>query len=72
MTKKEKSFVNDMIYSYLLLIISDSREAGEVADALQDEVATDIEETADPDKWNSDDVKISLARVLRERILKTS
>ena len=69
MQKNSKEFVNDYLYRRLLHVISDSIEAGEVANALQDEVVRDISETADPDNWHSGDIDIALSRVLRKRLL---
>jgi hypothetical protein len=54
-----------------LYVIPDSIEAGEVANALQDEVVRDIAETADPDNWHSGDIDIALGRVLTRRTLRT-
>ena len=69
MAKIDKEFVNEVLYRRLLYVIPDSIEAGEVANALQDEVVLDIVETADPDNWHSGDVDISLGRVLKKRLL---
>lgn len=63
-----KKFLNDVLYRRLLQVIPDSIEAGEVANALQDEVLQDVAETADPECWHSGDVEIALARVLRKRL----
>lgn len=63
-----KEFLNDVLYRRLLHVIPDSIEAGEAANALQDEVMQDIVETADPECWHSGDVEIALARVLRKRL----
>jgi hypothetical protein len=69
MQKNSKQFVNDYLYRRLLHVISDSIEAGEVANALQDDVMQDIAETADPDNWHSGDIDIALSRVLKKRLL---
>lgn len=69
MEGKSKEWVNEYLYRRLLNVIPDSIEAGEVANALQDEVMQDIAETADPDNWHSGDIDISLARVLKKRLL---
>lgn len=69
MEAKTKEWVNEYLYRRLLNIIPDSIEAGEVANALQDEVVQDIDETADSKNWNSGDIDIALARVLRKRLL---
>lgn len=70
MKKNSKEGVNDYLYSRILILVPDSIEAGEVANALQDDVMQDIKETADPDNWHSGDIDIALSRVLRKRILK--
>ncbi len=69
MTKTDKKFVNEVLYRRLLYVIPDSIEAGEVANALQDEVVRDIAETADPANWHSGDIDIALGRVLKKRLL---
>ena len=69
MAKTDKKFVNEVLYRRLLYVIPDSIEAGEVANALQDEVVRDIAETADPDNWHSGDIDIALGRVLKKRLL---
>ena len=71
MAKTDKKFVNEVLYRRLLYVIPDSIEAGEVANALQDEVVRDIAETADPDNWHSGDIDIALGRVLTRRTLRT-
>ena len=63
-----KEFLNEVLFRRLLYIIPDPTEAGEMANALQDEVMQDIVETADSDYWHSGDVEIALARVLRKRL----
>lgn len=65
MTKKERQFVNDYIYSMFLPIMCDSIDSGNVADAITDQVIEDIEETADPDGWNSEDIRIGVARAIK-------
>lgn len=69
MEKNDKEFVNEVLYRRLLYVIPDSIEAGDVANALQDEVMQDIAETADPDNWHSGDIDIALSRVLKKRLL---
>ena len=69
MEKNSKEFINEVLYRRLLCVIPDSIDAGEVANALQDEVMEDIAETADPDNWHGGDVDIALGRVLKRRLL---
>lgn len=69
MAKIDKKFVNEVLYRRLLYVIPDSIEAGEVANALQDDVMQDIAETADPDNWHSGDIDIAFGRVLKKRLL---
>ena len=69
MEESNKNWVNEYLYRRLLNVIPDSNEAGEVANALQDEVMEDIAETADPENWHSGDIDIALARVLKKRLL---
>jgi hypothetical protein len=69
MEARSKEWVNEYLYRRLLNVIPDSIEAGEVANALQDEVMEDIAETADSDSWHSGDIDIALGRVLKKRLL---
>lgn len=59
--------INEHIYRRFLTFM-DSLEAGKLADALEDDVERDIDETADKENWNSSDVDIALTRVLLKRI----
>ena len=68
MNKKDKLFINEIIYRKFLSIGLNSLDAGSVSDALTDEVSEDVEETADPENWHSGDVEIALARVLKKRL----
>ena len=69
MEPRNNEWVNEYLYRRLLNVIPDSIEAGEVANALQDEVMEDVAETADHDEWHSGDVDIALGRVLKKRLL---
>lgn len=62
-----RKYVNDHLYSKFLNFFPDSQDAGEVADAVTDDVVTDIKETAD-ENWHSGDVDIALMRVLKKRL----
>lgn len=68
MNKKDKQFINEIIYRKFLSVGFDSIDAGRVADALTNEVVEDVEETADPENWHSGDVEIALARVLKKKL----
>ena len=65
MTQKDREFVNGVIYRMFLPIVEDSIDCGNLADAIIDEVVEDIEECADPDDWNSEDIRIGIVRVLK-------
>ena len=66
MAQKEIQFVNEYIYSMFLPIMGDSVDSGNVANAITNEVIEDIEETADPNEWNSEDIRIGVARVIKK------
>lgn len=68
MDKKDKQFINEIIYRKFLSVGLDSIDSGRVADALTDEVVEDVEETADSENWHSGDVEMALARVLKKRL----
>ena len=61
-----RKYINDYLYARFLNF-SDSLDAGDVADALTDDVVTDIKETAG-ENWHSGDVDIALMRVLKKRL----
>lgn len=63
-----KIYINEVIYNKFLTIGFESLDAGAVADALTNDVANDVEETADTDNWNSCDVEIAIVRVLKQRL----
>jgi len=65
--RNPRKFVNDYLYSKFLNFFPDSQDAGAVADAVTDDVLTDIEETAG-ENWHSGDVDIALMRVLKQRL----
>ena len=69
MTKEQKKFINEHLYRRMLVLVPDSIDAGDIANALQDDVISDIEETADPEHWHSGDIDVALARVLKKRLL---
>jgi hypothetical protein len=68
MTQKEIQFVNDQIYAMFLPIACDSIDSGAIADAITDEVVEDIMETADPNGWNSEDIRIAVTRVIKNKL----
>jgi hypothetical protein len=68
MDRERLFYINDYIYRKFLNFM-DSEDAGKIADALEDDVARDIEETADKDKWNSSDIEIAMTRVLLKRVI---
>lgn len=68
MDREQLFRINEYMYRKFLNFM-DSEDAGKIADALEDDVARDIEETADKDNWNSSDVEIAMTRVLLKRVL---
>ena len=67
MTDRNKEYINDYMYR-MFMHFMDSSDAGRLSDELQDDVVSDIEETADSDNWNSSDVDIAMSRVLLKRV----
>ena len=60
---QKRNYINDYIYR-IFIRFTESREAGEIADALTDSVIEDIVETADADNWNNSDIDIALSRIM--------
>jgi len=73
LTDVQRAEVYDEVYDFLYNIFEDGEKAGECADAMIEEIVKDIQDTADwenyeDDEWNSDDVHISLRRVMHKFI----
>lgn len=68
MSRDDRANVNEYIYRFFLHIM-DSSEAGVIADAMEDDVMTDIEETADKESWHSGDIEVAMKRVLLKRLV---
>lgn len=74
MTRLQEIAVRGQIDAKLSAIFSDDWDREEVKEEIADEVITDIDETADWSRIESDevvmdDINISLARVLKSKIL---
>ena len=74
MTRLQEIAVRGQIDAKLSAIFSDDFDREEVKEEIADEVITDIDETADWSRIESDevvmdDINISLARVLKSKIL---
>lgn len=67
MSDNEINFINELLYRMFLPIINDSADTGNIVDSIIDEVVEDVKETADEDNWNSEDVRIALARVIKKK-----
>lgn len=67
MSENEINFINELLYRMFLPIINDSTDTGNIVDSIIDEVVEDVKETADEDNWNSEDVRIALARVIKKK-----
>ena len=60
-----------LIYEFmeceLLKVMSDDY-IRDIVDSIIDDVVRDVEECADLDSWNYDDVKLAIGRVLKSRL----
>ena len=60
-----------LIYEFmeceLLKVMSDDY-IPDIVDSIIDDVVRDVEECADLDRWNYDDVKLAIGRVLKSRL----
>lgn len=63
MKKTAREQINDYIYR-MFLNFMESREAGEMADALTNKVIEDMLETADTDNWYTSDIDLALSRIM--------
>lgn len=70
LTRQQKLGVEVAIKTWLSVIFEDAQDLNEMVETLLPEVIEDIEATADwegyeADEINTDDVKMSLARIIR-------
>jgi hypothetical protein len=70
LTRQQKLGVEVAIKTWLSVIFEDAQDLNEMVETLLPEVIEDIEATADwegyeDDEINTDDVKMSLARIIR-------
>ena len=47
--------------------MDDFTDTEKIVDMFIDEVIEDVEETADPDNWGAEDVRIALARAIKKK-----
>lgn len=69
MDNNGKKFIDEHLYRHFLHFM-ESADASELAAAITDDIATDIEETADSENWTSGDVDMALARLLLNTFIK--
>jgi hypothetical protein len=65
MTKHEQIYL--MIYKMLGVAVSD-HYIGDIVDNIINDVVEDVEECADPDNWNEDDVRLAIGRTLKNKL----
>ena len=68
MKEDDIKFIRQIVFSLLLRIMDDFTDTEKIVDLLIDEVIEDVEETADPDNWGSEDVRIALARAIKKKL----
>lgn len=68
MNKDDKKFVKSTTFRILSQVFEDGRDAENICDDILDDVIDDIEETADPENWHDGDIRIAIARVLKQRL----
>ena len=67
MQKEDKKYVRGIVNIILSSIFTDESENQSVTDTIIDDVVQDIEECAD-EHFNDSDVRIAVARVLKNRL----
>ena len=72
-TKPQVDAIEDEVHRIISPIFSDAHDRDEVVDAILTDVIADISETADwsdldDDEYCLDDIKIAVARVMKERL----
>ena len=68
MKEDDIKFIRQIVFSLLLHIMDDFTDTEKIVDMFIDEVIEDVEETADPDNWGSEDVRIALARAIKKKL----
>lgn len=66
MKKEDKEYIVKHI-TYRSLGFMDSRDAQKIAEKMLPAVVKDINETADPENWNYNDIDIAVKRVLLKK-----
>lgn len=66
MTKKEREYIGEYLFRKLYSLM-DANDAEDVKCAIEERIVRDVEECADPDGWNSGDVDMAFARLLKEK-----
>ena len=69
MNNSNKAFVRYTINELLFPIFQDNIERESVVDNLWGEVVSDISETADCNNFTSEDIRIALARALKNKVI---
>ena len=67
MNNEEIIFVKHFINVFSASIIEDKQDREKFVEKVIIDVVTDIEECADKDSWDSEDVRIALARVILKK-----
>lgn len=62
-----KDNIRELMFSLLKKSISDDY-VGYIIDNILDDVVNDVKETADPEEWNEDDIKLAIGRVILDKI----
>lgn len=57
----------------VLLNMKDAKQISDdywraIAESIADDVVQNVQETADPDEWNEDDIRLAVGRVLCDRL----
>ena len=64
----KKADIAQYVEVALFPLVQDFQDLNKIVDEIIDDVERDVTETADPVDWNSEDVRISIVRVLKKRL----
>lgn len=67
MKEDDIKFIRQIVFSFLLRIMGDFADTEKIVDMVINEVIEDVKETADPDNWGAEDVRIALARAIKKK-----
>lgn len=64
----KKAEISQYVECELSPLVQDFQDLNKIVGEIIEDVENDVNETADPEDWNSEDVRIAIVRVLKQRL----